>query len=76
MVPGLRLALDGTLGLDRYAPGVQAMIFLPVFVLASVLAALLLHYLVEKPFLLLKDRPRAAGVDATPARQETVQALR
>lgn len=76
LVPGLRLALDGTLGLDRYAPGVQAMIFLPVFVLASVLAALLLHYLVEKPFLLLKDRPRAAGVDATPARQETVQALR
>ena len=44
---------------DTLAPATQALIFLPVYALVSVMAALVLHYLVEKPFLLLKDRKRA-----------------
>ncbi len=36
--------------------GAQFAIYFPVFCAVSTLVALLLHYLVEKPFLLLKDR--------------------
>jgi len=62
LLPGIRQALNAAIGLDTLAPAVQALIFLPVFALASVVAALVLHYLVEKPFLLLKDRMRIAPV--------------
>ncbi len=65
LLPGIRQTLDAAIGLDTLAPAVQALIFLPVFALASVAAALVLHYLVEKPFLLLKDRIRVVPV--TPA---------
>ena len=37
----------------------QLLVFLPIFLTISLLASLLLHYVVEKPFLLLKDRPKA-----------------
>jgi len=67
LLPAVRQALDAAVGLDTLAPAVQALVFLPVFALVSVAAALLLHYLVEKPFLLLKDRIRIAPV-ARPAR--------
>ena len=36
--------------------GAQFLIYFPLFCATSTLAALLLHYAVEKPFLLLKDR--------------------
>ncbi len=38
------------------SPAVQLAVFLPLYAAGSVLAALLVHYAVEKPFLLLKDR--------------------
>jgi len=41
------------------APGESAFLaFFMIYVALSVVAALLLHYLVEKPFLLVKDRVR------------------
>ena len=51
------------------APATQALLFLPAYALVSIMAALILHYLVEKPFLLLKDRVRTAP-EAQPARIE------
>jgi peptidoglycan/LPS O-acetylase OafA/YrhL len=36
--------------------GLQFLVYFPVYIALSVSAALLLHYVVEKPFLLLKDR--------------------
>jgi len=56
LIPGLIWLLDGPLGLAQAAPPLRFAAFLPLFACASLLAAALLHYLVEKPFLLLKDR--------------------
>jgi peptidoglycan/LPS O-acetylase OafA/YrhL len=69
LLPGIRQALDAAIGFDALTPAVQALVFLPVFVLVSIAAALVLHYLVEKPFLLLKDRMQVAPV-TRPARIE------
>lgn len=41
-----------------HSPWVQFLAFLPVFVGLSVAVAMVLHFIVEKPFLLLKDRIR------------------
>lgn len=56
LIPGLLWLLDGPLGLAEAAPALRFAAFLPLFTCASLLAAALLHYLIEKPFLLLKDR--------------------
>lgn len=56
LIPGLVWLLDGPLGLADAPQAVRFTAFLPVFVTTSLLAAACLHYLVEKPFLLLKDR--------------------
>ena len=56
LIPGLIWLLDGPLGLADAPQAVRFTAFLPVFVMSSLLAAACLHYLVEKPFLLLKDR--------------------
>lgn len=56
LLPGVRQALDAAIGLAAMAPATQSLIFMPIFVAVSIGAALLLHYAVEKPFLLLKDR--------------------
>jgi peptidoglycan/LPS O-acetylase OafA/YrhL len=56
LIPGLIWLLDSPLGLADAPQAVRFTAFLPVFVTSSLLAAACLHYLVEKPFLLLKDR--------------------
>jgi peptidoglycan/LPS O-acetylase OafA/YrhL len=56
LIPGLIWLLDGPLGLEHAPPLHRFTAFLPLFACSSLLAAALLHYLVEKPFLLLKDR--------------------
>ena len=56
LIPGLIWLLDGPLGLAQATPLHRFAAFLPLFACASLLAAALLHYLVEKPFLLLKDK--------------------
>jgi hypothetical protein len=43
-------------GYDDCPRGVQFLIYFPVFAGISTLAALMLHFAVEKPFLILKDR--------------------
>ena len=48
----MKLMTDGA----AYSPGQQFLIFAPIFMALSFAAALLLHYGVEKPFLLLKDQ--------------------
>jgi peptidoglycan/LPS O-acetylase OafA/YrhL len=48
--------VDGWIGLDRFPVWFGMLVYLPIFGAVSVLASLLLHYAVEKPFLLLKDR--------------------
>ena len=57
-IPGIFILLQTLCAFDTYSRVTQFLIFFPVFVCVSVLGALLLHYLVEKPFLLLKDRIR------------------
>ncbi len=69
LFPAVRQSLDAAVGLDTLAPATQALIFLPAYALVSIVAALILHYQVEKPFLLLKDRVRSAP-DAHPTRIE------
>ena len=54
LVP-LTLVLAGRVTPDRFS------VFLLVFCGISYIAAVVLHYVVEKPFLILKDRARAEG---------------
>jgi len=42
--------------MDEFEPMVQFFIYLPFYGTLSIIIALILHYVVEKPFLLLKDR--------------------
>jgi peptidoglycan/LPS O-acetylase OafA/YrhL len=56
LIPGLLWLLDGPIGLADAPPALRLAVFLPLFATSSLFAAALLHYLVEKPFLLLKDR--------------------
>jgi peptidoglycan/LPS O-acetylase OafA/YrhL len=52
--------------LNEFEPMVQFFIYLPVYSALSIFVALILHYVVEKPFLLLKDRqafPRAEKIN-------------
>jgi len=48
--------LNGWIGLDRYPAWLAMLLYLPVYGAISILGALALHYAVEKPFLMLKDR--------------------
>ncbi len=48
--------LERWLEISRFSTPVQVLLFLPTFVAISIVAALVLHYLVEKPFLLTKGR--------------------
>jgi peptidoglycan/LPS O-acetylase OafA/YrhL len=50
------------------SPLLQFAVFLPLFLAFSLAAGLILHFLVEKPFLMLKDRVRMPM--GTPARAE------
>ena len=56
LIPGVIWLVDGPLGLAEAPQALRFAAFLPLFVTGSLLAAVCLHYLVEKPFLLLKDR--------------------
>jgi peptidoglycan/LPS O-acetylase OafA/YrhL len=56
LIPGVIALVDGPLGLAAAPQAVRFAAFLPLFATCSLLAAACLHYLVEKPFLLLKDR--------------------
>jgi peptidoglycan/LPS O-acetylase OafA/YrhL len=56
LIPSLIWLVDGPLGLADAPQALRFAAFLPLFAVASLLAAACLHYLVEKPFLLLKDR--------------------
>ena len=50
-------------GIETLSRAAQLALFLPIYLAGSILAALVLHFLVEKPCLLLKDsigRPRRA----------------
>jgi len=48
--------VDGWIGLERHPVWLGMVLYLPVYGAVSIGAALILHYAVEKPFLLLKDR--------------------
>ncbi|MEM7026136.1 MAG: acyltransferase [Pseudomonadota bacterium] len=56
LIPGVIWMVEHPLGLAGASLGLRFAVFLPLFAAASMLAALVLHYVVEKPFLLLKDR--------------------
>lgn len=56
VIPGVRVALESRFALDGMPAGIQFLLFLPVYLAASLAASVALHYVVEKPFLLLKDR--------------------
>ncbi len=47
-------------GFDGLSRGAQFLVFLPPYLVIATVAALILHYGVEKPFLLLRERRRAA----------------
>jgi hypothetical protein len=54
-----RTVLEETTGLvpgKNIAIGAFFILYIPCFIVVSTLAALVLHYVVEKPFLVVKDR--------------------
>lgn len=55
-VAGTMDLLNSTIALRSMPVAQQFLIFFPVYCVFSILAALALHYTVEKPFLILKDR--------------------
>jgi len=58
LVPGARVVAAHAPRFEMLAPAAQFLLFLPVFLALSTGAALVLHYAVEKPFLLVRDRAR------------------
>jgi len=62
-------------GFKTLPPGEQFLIYMPLYTIISITAALALHYLVEKPFLLLKDFDRSSARRRAPAPQLSGQAL-
>ena len=58
--------LNSTIHLRSMPIAQQVMIFSPVYCVFSILAALALHYTVEKPFLILKDRLGQSPTAQTP----------
>ncbi len=46
-------------GFTQWSASAQFCLYFPIYAAISVAGALVLHYLVEKPFLILKDRERA-----------------
>ncbi len=58
---GVTLSAVRTLpGFDNLPRGLQFLIYFPVFAVVSMLAAMALHFAVEKPFLVIKDSYGAA----------------
>ncbi len=53
-------------GFDQLSQGGQFLVYFPVYAMVSIAASLLLHYVIEKPFLLVKDRPRQASRSTVP----------
>lgn len=64
MLPEAEHILGLITGGAVYAPGMQFVIFTPIFLALSFAAAMALHYGVEKPFLILKDHLPAARLRA------------
>ncbi len=58
LIPFVLAILNATLPLDDYPSSIQFLLFFPVYIAISIVGALALHFVVEKPFLLLKDRIR------------------
>ena len=65
LFPGTAALLNTLAGFADLATTTQFALFLPVYLTVTVLAALLLHYVMEKPFVLLKDRIGARGRSVT-----------
>ena len=61
VIPGVRAVLAARLPMDFLSAGGQFLVFLPVYLAASLAASVGVHYLVEKPFLVLKDRMQRRG---------------
>lgn len=61
LIPSVLRMAGGIPGFAALSPGLQFLVFLPLFLAVSLIAALALHYAVEKPFLILKDMPRGRG---------------
>lgn len=57
LVPGVRAMLAAAPGFDGLSPAGQCLLFMPVYFLLTFTVAAVLHYTVEKPFLILRDRP-------------------
>lgn len=66
LIPGVLVLVRSAAGFETLSAGAQFVIFLPVFATISITASLVLHYAVEKPFLVIKDR--------IPASREPVEA--
>ena len=58
VVPSTEKLAQILFGYTELSPLLQFLVFLPLFLCLSTLAGLLLHYIVEKPFLIIKDRIR------------------
>jgi peptidoglycan/LPS O-acetylase OafA/YrhL len=61
LLPMAQAFCAGLPGFDGLSRGVQFLVFLPPYLLIAGAAALVLHYAVEKPFLLLRERRRVAA---------------
>jgi peptidoglycan/LPS O-acetylase OafA/YrhL len=65
--PAMQVVEGLTLQSQNLSPFFKFALFLPVFTALSLAAGLILHFTVEKPFLLLKDRLRTGELQAGPS---------
>ena len=61
LLPAVQAFCDSLPFFDGLSRGAQFLVFLPPYLLIATAAALVLHYGVEKPFLLLRERRPAAA---------------
>lgn len=73
LIPGVLLLVRGMPGFESLGTGTQFLIFLPVFVVISIAASLVLHYAVEKPFLIIRDHIPASHKGSRSRRHRTAE---
>jgi len=61
LLPAVQAFFSGLPWFEGMSRGAQFLVFLPPYLLTATAAALLLHYSVEKPFLLLRERRPVAA---------------
>lgn len=64
VIPGARLTANALLGANIGTTALEFAVFLPIYLLLSLIGALLLYFFVERPFLRLRETQKRFPVDS------------